>query len=163
MGLKNKKGFLLANETLKIIIAVICIGFLAYFLAMLYVSKTESQKKLDAENSLDRMKDIMDGLDVGGSEIQGIGSPRGWHLFGFVSGDKPNSCVGENCFCICGKAVDIGDTFDRQIKKCDDSGVCLQERDVRGYDLDLKIMGGNSLVFVEISKTSRGIFVKEVK
>lgn len=51
MIIKNKKGFLLANETLKIIIAVICIGFLIYFLAMLYLSKSGTQDKMDAENN----------------------------------------------------------------------------------------------------------------
>ena len=41
--LKNKKGFLLAEETLKIILAVIAIGFLAYLLFSIYKSGSDSK------------------------------------------------------------------------------------------------------------------------
>lgn len=160
---KNKKGFLLASETLKIIIAVICIAFLIYFLSLLYLSKTDAQKREDAESSLNRVVDIVNALDMGNSEIQGIGKPKGWHIYSFVSDTKPNSCAGENCLCICGKALDIKGVFDRQPKKCDTDGVCIGIRGLRDSDLDIKIMGDKRLVFLEIKKTSQGIFINQVE
>ncbi len=163
MIIKNKKGFLLANETLKIIIAVICIGFLIYFLSMLYLSKSGTQDKIDAKNNLERVEEITKSLGVGESEVQGIGNPGGWHIFSFISDTKPNSCAGQNCLCICGKAIDIGDKLGRQVKKCDEKGACVGIRGLRSGDLDIKIMGGNSLVFLEIGKTEQGIYINQVR
>ena len=163
MGLKNKKGFLLADETVKILIALICIGFLIYFLSALYFSKTDSRKKIEAEDTLGRIDEILNAILSGSSEIQSISNPKGWHLYSFVSEEKPNSCVGENCLCICKNALDIQDTFNRQIKVCDDKGACLKVRNLVTSDLDLKINGGDSLVFVEISKSSQGVSVREVR
>lgn len=164
MNLKNKKGFLLADETVKIIIALICIGFLVYFLSMLYFSKTDDKKKGEAESALERIDDILRAIPTGTSEIQSIGSPRGWHLYSFISETKPNSCVGENCLCICDSVIDFQETFDRQIKECDKDGACLQIRTLIGEEnLDLKIMGDNNLVFVEISKTNEGFSVRQVR
>ncbi len=158
--IKNKKGFLLATETLKIIISVICIGFLIYFLSMIYFSKSGIQKKIDAEGNLERIQEIIDALKVGESEKQGIGNPSGWHIFSFVSGTKPNSCAGQSCLCICPNAIDINGKFDRQVKKCDSKGVCNGIRGLKtNGDLDITIMGGNSLVFLEISKTPNGIYI----
>jgi hypothetical protein len=162
MIIKNKKGFLLANETLKIIIAVICIGFLVYFLSMLYMNKTGVQKQEEAKQVLDRIEMIIDNLNAGGSENQGIGNPRSWNIYSFVSGEKPNSCVGQSCLCICKKAFDPGKQLNRQPKVCDSDGACLAIRGLQSADLDIKIMGDNSLVFLNIEKTSQGIFIKQV-
>jgi len=163
MNLKNKKGFLLADETVKIIIALICIGFLIYFLSMLYFSKTDSRKKIEAESTLERIEEILNSIPVGSSEVQSIASPKTWHLYSFISEEKPNSCVGENCLCICKKVLDIQGNLDRQIKACDSDGACLRVRTLSGENLDLKIMGEDSLVFVEISKTNEGIYVRQAR
>ena len=50
---KNRKGFLLAEETLKIILAVISIGFLVYFLSALYFANQNSEELEQAEASLE--------------------------------------------------------------------------------------------------------------
>jgi hypothetical protein len=163
MKKKNKRGFLLANETLKIIIAVICISFLVYFLSMLYLSKTGTQKRADAEKNLERIEEIIGSLNVGESERQGIGNPNGWHIYSFLDSEKPNSCAGESCLCICGKALDINGQFNRQIKKCDSEGVCLGIRGLQSRDLDIKIMGENSFVFLNIKKTNQGIFIEQIR
>jgi hypothetical protein len=163
MRLKNKKGFLLADETVKILIALICIGFLIYFLSALYFSKDASRKKIEAEETLGRIGDIITALPSGSSEIQSISAPKGWHLYSFVSGEKPNTCLGDNCLCICRNVLDIQNTFHRKIKECDDKGACLRVSTLRSGDLDLKILGGDSLVFVEISKSNQGISMREVR
>ena len=49
---QDKKGFFLAEETLKIVIAVIVIIFLIYFLASLYFSGKDSEELKFAEDSL---------------------------------------------------------------------------------------------------------------
>ena len=49
---KNKRGFLLAEETLKIIIAVICIVFLVYILVAVYNSHSADKKIEQAKEVL---------------------------------------------------------------------------------------------------------------
>ena len=58
----NKKGFLLAEETLKIIIALISLGFLVYFLGALYFANQDSKELEQAKASLEFLvKEINDG------------------------------------------------------------------------------------------------------
>jgi hypothetical protein len=159
----NKRGFLLADETLKIIMAVVCLAFLAYFLSLLYLSKTGGEKREAAESALDRIEEIVQSLDDGQSENQSIGTPKNWHIFSFVDDTRPNSCLGEDCLCICSKVADINGLFERQIKECDSDGVCLVIENLRSADLDVKINGEDSLVFLNIEKTSQGIFIEEIE
>src|SRR3989338_4460161 len=75
MKKNEKRGFLLAEETLKIIIAVISIGFLIYFLAALYFASRDAEK-----------------LEQAGASLE------------FLINDIPNSCLNigwEKCICIC--------------------------------------------------------------
>ena len=100
----DKKGFLLAEETLKIIIAVICISFLVYLLVSLYMSN--KNKDLDfAEQSLEH---LVKGLSLGNSYVE-IYNPHGWGIVSFSSSNLlesqiPKTCI-ENrwteCICIC--------------------------------------------------------------
>ncbi|MCK9595593.1 hypothetical protein M0R19_00180 [Candidatus Pacearchaeota archaeon] len=123
----NKKGFLLGEETLKIIIAVIAIGFLVYLLAALYFSLNSEQKAKEAQASLNDilMKEIIRLGSNGTYNEQGIliPNPSGWYILGFTSEKKPNSCTGTNCVCICENA--LINIFDAQIKNCDKKGSCV--------------------------------------
>lgn len=135
----NKKGFLLGEETLKIIIAVICIGLLIYLLFALYFSNQDQKKKVDAYltllNSTESIKVVIErvlvgnGVDGGNMENKMIHNPRGWNLMSFTGGSaKPNSCLGKNCFCICDEVwIDtlFGLMDSRQLKECDEKGACL--------------------------------------
>jgi len=159
---KNRRGFLLANETLKIIIAVICIAFLVYFLSMLYYSKTDKQKRVYAEQTLERVEEIVKSLKVGEKERQGVLNPKGWYLMSFDRADGPNSCIHENCLCVCPKAFDLRGKFDRQIKKCDSKGVCLTVRGLDHNNLKVKVLGEGHSIFLEITKSSQGILVRQV-
>jgi len=100
----NKKGFLLAEETLKIIIAVISIVFLVYFLTSLYFAKAGEQERKEAEATLisspESLKATITNLNEGETQNFSLANPDGWSLFGFVD-KKPNSCAGQNCLCIC--------------------------------------------------------------
>ena len=96
----NKKGFLLGETVVKIIIAVICIAFLVYFLTALYFSKVNNENKEVARNNLD----TGDGsLKITINLVRSDGTPRehylqrpsGWYLFSFTGQEKPNSCAVE--------------------------------------------------------------------
>lgn len=151
----NKKGFLLASETLKIVIAVICIAFLIYFLVNLYFSNANTEKITEAQNNLDRIDDIVLSLEEGESTMQDIVNPEGWHLFSFIEDEKPNSCAGQNCLCICSNSL-----IQKQEKKCDEDGVCLIVSDLVS-DIDIKINGPNDLNVLLIKNQGGKILIGE--
>jgi len=158
---KNKKGFLLAEETLKIVVALIAIVFLAYFLAQLYFAKIKGDK-LEQANALlissqENLKAIMNNLSEGETKIKQVIEPSGWYMFSYSTGDtRPNSCAGENCLCICDNAWDVnGGMFERQQKECDKNGVCLPQPDMGKFD-KIKITG--DLQDLHILKTGGKIY-----
>ncbi len=137
----NKRGFLLAEETLKIILAVIAILFLVYFLFSLYFSNSHSEKLTQAETILksspESIKTVIERIKttkVPESKI--VPNPDGWYVFGFISDIKPNSCAGKNCLCICEKVSQVSvysltqSIKERQINKCLE-GVCLIVEDLK--------------------------------
>ncbi len=99
LKMKNKKGFLLAEETLKIIIALISLGFLVYFLGALYFANQDSKELEQAESSLEFLiKEINDGRD----EVT-IFNPEDWILISWPYEDDrrfPDSCNEKDCICI---------------------------------------------------------------
>ena len=116
----NKKGFLLAEETLKIIIALIAIGLLAYLLASLYFSSKTSSELEQAKASLPF---ILNATIDGKASID-VYNPKSWWISYWprtIKGSDsqiPKSCTNlglQSCICICKK-----DTSDQ----CDSSGVC---------------------------------------
>ena len=144
--MKNKRGFLLAEETLKILIAVISIGFLIYFLTALYFAKINEQEKRQAEATLERISLIIQGAN----QIEQIHdpTPEGWTLFSFIGeAVKPNSCVGENCLCICDPV--IINFANRQIKECDEDGFCKVVKNLENFE---KIKIKQSPFSIEIQK-----------
>lgn len=133
--MKNKKGFLLAEETLKIIIAVVCIGFLIYFLVALYFNSKDSQELELAKASL---KHLSDSINSNAQEVE-IYNPKGWILaswphktlkgfIGFrkeVSNDIPKSCSNlgwTSCICMCGSTA----ILNLEGSDCDKKGTCMQ-------------------------------------
>jgi hypothetical protein len=160
--MKSKRGNLLTEEVLKIIIAVICIGFLIFLLVSLYFSVTGEQKKKEAEaimtsdNGL--AKEIVRVNQGGMANEQGflIPNPSGWYIFSFVGEDlKPNLCIGENCVCICENVViNIFNWQKRQINKCDDKGSCTIVSNLKKFD---KIKIESKGTYLSISKINNEI------
>lgn len=117
--MKNKRGFLLAEETLKIVIALIGISFLIYLLVSLYMTNKTSKKLELAKATLEH---LVEEIDSGASEVE-IYNPEGWVVSSW-SFEKilPRACsnVGwENCLCICESPwVDTGGNF---LDNCDDT------------------------------------------
>ena len=128
--MKNKSGFLLAEETLKIVVAVICIVFLVYLLVSLYFGRVQSENIKKAQSSMDRISTI---VTAGGGNVDAL-VPEGWFVFSFTGSDKkPNSCAGENCLCICDKITSINFWSSQEIK-CGDDGVCLIVKNLRSFN-----------------------------
>ncbi len=158
----NKKGFLLGSETLKIIIAVVCIIFLIALLFSLYYSVTGQEKVKQAQESKDKISLEIARVNNGGEFLeQGIHipNPSDWFIMSFVGEDKkPNLCTGQNCLCIC-EGVFLGFdpfNFNLQIKKCDKEGACRVVSNLQKFDeIEIEKNGVNVL----ITKTDSGIEV----
>ncbi len=114
--MKNKKAFLLGEETLKIILAVICIGFLAFLLYSIYNAGKKDKDLELAESSLEH---LIKEINAGAEQIE-MYNPEGWWLISWPYDDIiPNSCSNlgwKNCICICNK---------KNVESCEDS-VCLE-------------------------------------
>ena len=159
---KDKKGFLLGEETLKIIIAVICIVFLVYLLVAVYRSSSGDKKIAQAaevlfgENGIDETVTL---LRDGESERKDIIDPSGWHIYTFTGQEKPNSCLSQKCLCICQKT--LVEQFKSQEKVCDEKGKCLVIPRLAAADIDLKIRGADDILFIEIINQNGRIFIRE--
>ena len=129
--MKNKKAFLLAEETLKIIIAVICISFLAYFLISLYMKSSADEKLEQAKASLEYLvKEINAGASSGQPRDVEIYNPEDWSISSWGSEEIPfpKSCDNlgwKNCLCICDEDK-LTLTLDGLSKNCDKDGFCLE-------------------------------------
>ncbi len=139
----NKNGFLLAEETLKIVLAFIALTFLVYFLTSLYFAKIN---EVDFGKAKQTLIDSPEGLEKTFQNLQEgktrqfiIQDPVGWHLFSFIGNDKPNSCAGKNCLCICKKTV--SSYLTSQTEKCDEknSGVCMVAANLES-SVDIEIL-----------------------
>ena len=161
--MKNKKAMLLTEETLKIVIAVIGIGLLIYLLIALYFNST-SEKKLGQANAIlkesdESIKAVIDNLDKVNPKRVNILAPQGWFLFSFVDDKKPNSCVNEVCLCICPITINV---FDKQIKKCDEKGVCLAVPDLIEFE-KIKIKSSKkAFTSINIEEVDNKIKVSEI-
>lgn len=124
--MKNKRGFLLAEETLKIVIAVICLGFLIYFLTTLYIKNQDSKDLEFAKETLNRLvKDI----DSGITEFE-IYNPKGWVLISWFESDLPKFCSNlgwSDCICICNSDLKF---WTNRIEECNELGTCV-EREIQ--------------------------------
>jgi hypothetical protein len=111
----NKRGFLLAEETLKLIIAVIAIGFLAYLLISLYFSAKTSKDLGLAKESL---QFLISEINSGKTKVD-IYNPEGWQVSTWASISGPKTCSnlgGQLCICIC---------KENTAESCDENGICL--------------------------------------
>jgi len=172
--IRRKNGFLLGEETIKIVIAVICIVFLVYLLVSLYASKVSNEKKKQADALLKdsesaSFKVIMErvkngqGTSGGNAEERLIHNPKGWLILSYSGGEvKPNLCLNKNCLCICEEAGDFSlgalstSKEERQASECDDGGSCLVVDDLMDSP-DIKITVATDIII----QYQGGIFVRE--
>ncbi len=163
--MKNKKGFLLAEETLKTVLAVIAIGFLIYFLVSLYFVNLKEGKQKQAEATLEKISKIIKSAETYG-EIRAI-TPEKWYLFSFTKEIKPNSCAGKNCVCICQLKVDVVFnlplTFEqRQANECSDDGRCLIVENLENFErIGIEDIA-DSPTNINVSKIDNKIVIKKI-
>lgn len=101
--LKEKKGFLLAEETLKLILGVIAIGFLIYLLFSLY----NAGQSTDLNYAKSTLSNLQKEIDSQTSSVQ-VYNPSNWFILS-------QSSTNGNELCVC-KAV--GD--------CSNNGACTK-------------------------------------
>jgi len=138
----NSKGELLTSEVLKMVVAVICIGFLIYFLAALYFSNANSKDLVKANSLAEQIEKGFYHMEINSLtnfDIDDV-SPQGWWVFGFGSGEaKPNFCSERDCVCICKKAIVLfGEGEEKQLQTCDEDGACVVVGPLKDFE-DFKI------------------------
>lgn len=162
--MENKRGFLLAEETLKIVIALICIVFLAYFLIALYfggINEVDFQQaKKTLIDSSESVKKTVDGLDEGQMKTMFLANPIGWRFLSFTKNPRPKSCAG-NCLCICRKTNEVTDYFTKQSAKCDEkqSGICFTQQNLEQRDFNIEMK--KDLTKISIKKINGKISIIE--
>ena len=149
---ENKRGMLLAEETLKMVIALIAISFLVYFLVSLYFANQKNQDLELAKTTLNKLAEDIDAnennfeLEIFSPEKRKVSAP-----FVLVSwphaGVLPKSCSNlgwESCLCICYPpgyfSQENAEDFSQS---CDDQGVCLENKKnlfVFEYELDDQVI-----------------------
>jgi len=156
----KKKGMLLTEEVLKMVIAVIGLVLLSYFLVSLFYSDVREKKQREATATIDRISQIISSMGISQGNVTAL-QPQRWTLFSFTAEEKkPNPCSGQNCICICNKVV--GDIFNNQIKKCSKNGACLIISNLKEFE-DIKIEPyKKETVDINIQETGGKIQIKEI-
>ena len=162
--MENKKGMLLAEETLKMVIAIIVIVFLVYFLVNLYFGKLKNDAIKSSEQLLissdQSIKNIIETLKEGESKnliLQRVGTfGDNWHLFSFTgSEEKPNQCAGKNCLCICDDVP--SEILKTQANECNKNGVCVVIQNLKNEKINLEL--GEILTEISISKQNKEVLI----
>lgn len=158
----NKKGMLLASETVKIVLALIGISFLVYVLFAIYFSGVYDEEKAQADATMERIGEIIDRLNALSSGVEEVNevTPAGWYFFSYVGNSKkPNQCVNDNCLCLCDPASDIL-FWEDQLEECSTSGKCLGVDNLQGFE-EFEVRGSPDFTTIEIIKSDRGIEVRQ--
>jgi len=161
--LKNKKAMLLASETLKMVLAVICLGFLVYLLVSVYYANADSKELEHAKATIDRIESSIKDLDLGIASVRNITeiTPAGWVIFSYTGNEKkPNFCSRENCICICDDYFNyFGISKDRPLKKCGEEGACLIVENLKEFE-DIEITKPGESLSVSFTNVDSFIEVK---
>jgi hypothetical protein len=161
----NKKAELLAPETLKIIISIICIVLLVYLLVSIYYATTNKQDLAKAKSTMDEISKSIDKANQDNSYVGILTTltPEDWVILSYTGNNKkPNQCTGQNCLCICDE-VWVDNLYiikDRQLNECSDDGICIIVKNLKDFGkieihevsepTSIKIFSENSLIGVQI-------------
>ncbi len=126
---KSRNGLFLAEETLKIVLAVIVIVFLIYFLVSLYFSGKDSEGMKFAESSA---KYLIEQMNLKTLEVQ-IFNPTGWIITAWKNDkEMPLSCSNlgwANCICVCENDVNyniFGILKNNDLDDCNQQNYCVE-------------------------------------
>jgi uncharacterized membrane protein YsdA (DUF1294 family) len=150
---KKGEGSLLPEETLKILVAILCIVILAGLVILIYFALTGNEDKQKAQGNIDRIANETNRINAGSANVPSfpVLNPSGWTIFSFVGIDKkPNSCAGASCLCICETlTIGIYNVDERQAQRCDDKGSCTVIINLKKNN-NIKIEKGG--IFISIKK-----------
>ncbi len=156
MNSMNERGFLLGEETIKIIIAVICIVGLIALVVGVYNNFSRNKEMEYAKASLDN---LMNQINIQNTEVD-IYNPNNWFISSFPQKDSggnsilPKSCssVGwKSCLCIYKLSNALKLNVAESVEK---EGVCRQS--------DFEVVGTiypTSTVIGGISPSLSGIYI----
>jgi hypothetical protein len=128
----DKRGFFLAEETLKIVVAVICISFLIFILGKMYYSYSVDKEEQQAKDTLAHIESEINSMKEGDIREIMVYSPGYsivreqidyWIFMGFDNANRPKYCLEkkwEGCLCLC-KNIWV-EAFNGYEEKC---GVCI--------------------------------------
>ena len=159
----NRRGMLLASETLKMILGIISIGFLVFLLTSLYFANVDSKNLVDAKATIERVSQVAERVGSGEISFETINavSPAGWNFFSFTEAEtKPNSCANQNCLCICDEVwSEFGGFFgERQVNECGENGACIIISNLKKFET-FEIGGADDSTDIEIRKQGESIEV----
>ena len=144
----NKKGFLLGEEAIKLILAVISILFLILFIIFLYNNFSKNEELDQAKASLEY---LIEQINSGNTQAE-IYNPKEWAIVSFSGVDLPDQCskLGwESCLCICDPAkANINSKL-----ACNWKGICQE------YDFDIIGDGDTLLDLFGINLELEGVII----
>lgn len=173
-----KRGFLLAEETLKMIIAMIVIIALMGLLGKLYYSYQNDKELEKAEATLERLVKEINALTEGETKTVDIFNPvrsgkivvpDHWILISWPYEKYiPNECstmAWDSCLCICKNKKSIFQSPKGYKEKCDAIGVCMDAgnsvvQDLKGRTTFIQLLGGAPFK-IEIQKSDAEIIIAE--
>ena len=142
--MKNKKAILLP-ESIRIIIAVLCIILLIYLAVSLYgLFKNKTEREQARETLKQIIDEITTAKDTGKERQYLVIAPKGWYLVSYVKEKStPTICKGESCLCMCPEKSNILDVYGKiegdidqtdyfykeGFQKCQDERICQNVED----------------------------------
>ena len=131
----NKKGFLLGEYTLKIVIAIISLLLLIYLLFTLYSNYEEERNERMAQATLDSVIEGMESAKVSSPQELTLLGGKFQGLFYFKEGEeRPLVCEDSSCLCLCFKGL-------QKVAGWDNEKWCVEGDDTfckkASYNLDL--------------------------
>jgi len=133
----HKKGFLLGEHTLKLIIAIVCILFLLYLLFALYSIFAENKGKDKAEATLKNIINVEMTLARTNNDKKTefpVMEPKEWNILNYNDRGDINPECSKNCLCICPDTYYL--EWDSLEERCQKDGACKK--------VDYKVNGAES-------------------
>lgn len=156
---QDKKGFLLGEFTLKVLVAILCIVVLLFLLYKVYANFMGKSKLDQAKSTVDKIIEEINAVSIGveGERDYQILNPKDWVLLYYSTGEeKPkgkSGCNGDKCLCICEKEGYI----DSQITKCENYGIC------KNLDVEILAFPNNFVIDgpkqINIKRTQGGVLI----
>ena len=146
--IRSKRASLfLESETLKILLAVICLGLLVFLGVKLYTLFLKPTALEQARETLDQLSTKIENMKAGEESSFLAIAPEGWYIVTYdpatLTGSQgmPFSCANKNCICLCPYKGDLEKMFqttsypgrgipdffyhnDMTLNECQNEGIC---------------------------------------